>query len=182
MEEIAKYRCEFRIKRRSTRDDDEVGTSPERNKWYVELVTTMEKSMACPKDAASITRFHNGPVDLRYAEEDAAAGARMEHAEHPSSTFHQEPEEVLRAKQRHPWNIFLPPAETNGWTADSPRHGPAGTDFSQVLNEGKQRLEKARQEGSLRERAEIVGHAGDGLLDDLLADLREPSSSRQQNE
>lgn len=181
MEDTAKYRCQFRIKRCSARDDDNAGTSPDGNKWCVELVTTMEKSMASPEDTASMTRFHDGSADVQYAEEDAVAGARMGHTERQSSTFRQEPKEVLRAKQRRPWNIFLPP-ETAGWTTDSPHHGPGGTDFSQVLSEGKQRLEKARKEGSLRERAEVVGHVGDGLLDDLLADLREPSFSRHQNE
>ncbi|CAN0146308.1 unnamed protein product, partial [Ectocarpus fasciculatus] len=59
---------------------------------------------------------------------------------------------------------------------------PNKNDFKELLDEGKKRLEQAEQEQQLRERAEVVGAMGGLALEDLLADLREPSFSRQQNE
>ncbi|CAM9827882.1 unnamed protein product [Ectocarpus sp. 6 AP-2014] len=59
---------------------------------------------------------------------------------------------------------------------------PNKNDFKELLDEGKKRLEQAEQEQQLRERAEVVGAMGALALEDLLADLREPSFSRQQNE
>lgn len=80
-----------------------------------------------------------------------------------------------------PWEHFLP-IETHA-TSQS-RIGACGgaSDFDELLEEGKKRLENAEREELLRERAEIVGHMGGGALDDLLVDIREPTFSRPQNE
>lgn len=82
-----------------------------------------------------------------------------------------------------PWEAFLPAggqdSENNKWPE---RRGTKEADFKELLDEGKKRLEKAGQEQQLRERAEVVGGMGECELEDLLADLCEPSFSRRQNE
>lgn len=89
-----------------------------------------------------------------------------------------------------PWETFLPVTLNNNVASHGPveshklsTNGAAGGgDFNDLLEEGKKRLERAGNEERMRQRAEIVGHMGDGALADLLADLREPSFSRRQNE
>lgn len=84
-----------------------------------------------------------------------------------------------RGRELLPWGVFLPVEENGGsWSG---RRGTAG-DFNEPLDEGKKRLENVDKEGQLKEQAEAVGHVGGGALDDLLADLHEPSFSRQDNE
>lgn len=83
-----------------------------------------------------------------------------------------------------PWEAFLPAkhdSRTNG-RPDVYHHSLKNADFKELLNEGKKRLEKAGQEQQLRERAQVVGTMGGCELEDLLADLCEPSFSRRQNE
>lgn len=102
---------------------------------------------------------------------------------------HQNPQHPKRgdSPQRTilPWEAFLPSRHDSG---DNGRldlhhyHRSKNTDFKELLNEGKKRLEKAGQEQQLRERAEVVGGMGGCELEDLLADLCEPSFSRRQNE
>ena len=86
-----------------------------------------------------------------------------------------------------PWEAFLPSEHGAGTNCCRPsdmhhRNGSKNTDFKELLSEGKKRLEKAGQEQQLRERAEVVGAMGGCELEDLLADLCEPSFSRRQNE
>jgi len=84
-----------------------------------------------------------------------------------------------------PWEGFLPCTEdTKSKDRLELRRSikSSKVDFKELLDEGKKRLEKAGQEQQLRERAEVVGGLGDSELEDLLADLCEPSFSRRQNE
>lgn len=79
-----------------------------------------------------------------------------------------------------PWEAFLPVGENGGsW---SKRRGAKAGDFNGLLDEGMKRLQKVAKEEQLKKQAEAVGHVGSGALDDLLADLHEPSFSRQENE
>lgn len=81
-----------------------------------------------------------------------------------------------------PWEAFLPNGGQDLGNEWSDTREPNKNDFKELLHEGKKRLEQAEQEQQLRERAEVVGAMGGMALEDLLADLREPSFSRQQNE
>lgn len=87
-----------------------------------------------------------------------------------------------------PWEAFLPSGHDSGINGRRPdlhhhhHHCSKGTDFKDLLSEGKKRLEKAGQEQQLRERAEVVGAMGGCELEDLLADLGEPTFSSRQNE
>lgn len=84
-----------------------------------------------------------------------------------------------------PWEAFLPTRRDSG-TRCRPdlynHHRSNNTDFKDLLSEGKKRLEKAGQEKQLRALAEVVGGMAGCELEDLLADLCEPSFSRRQNE
>lgn len=81
-----------------------------------------------------------------------------------------------------PWEAFLPTGGQQMGNEWSDTREPNKNDFKELLDEGKKRLEQAEHEQQLRERAEVVGAMGGLALEDLLADLREPSFSRQQNE
>lgn len=84
-----------------------------------------------------------------------------------------------------PWEGFLPCSEEVGNKDRLELHRSVKSskvDFKELLDEGKKRLEKAGQEQQLRERAEVVSGLGNHELEDLLADLCEPSFSRRQNE
>ncbi len=93
--------------------------------------------------------------------------------------------EVSSPRTILPWEGFLPSREDAG---NKDRRElrrcikSSRVDFKELLDEGKKRLEKAGQEQQLRERAEVVGRHASNELDDLLADLSEPSFSRRQNE
>lgn len=80
-----------------------------------------------------------------------------------------------------PWGHFLP-IEKNATTQSRIRAPGRGSDFSELLEEGKKRLEHAEKDELLRGRAEVVGRMGGGALDDVLIDLHEPTFSRRQNE
>lgn len=79
-----------------------------------------------------------------------------------------------------PWQEFLPTSRKV--TNRSETLGPEGGNFDELLDKDKKRLGNAEMEGNMRERAEVVGKMGSRALHNLLADLREPSFSRQQNE
>lgn len=79
-----------------------------------------------------------------------------------------------------PWEAFLS-LRGNAAKWSGPRRSKAG-DFKELLDEGKKRLERAEEEELLRQRAQLIGGTGSGALDDLLADLREPTFSRWKNE
>lgn len=85
-----------------------------------------------------------------------------------------------------PWEAFLPTGHdsgSNGWPdLNHYHHSSKGTDFKELVSEGKKRLEKAGREQQLRERAKEMGAMGGCELEELLADLCEPSFSRRQNE
>lgn len=84
-----------------------------------------------------------------------------------------------------PWEAFLPIGHDSGTNCQPDlhhHHRSNKTDFKELLSEGKKRLKKAGHEQQLRERAEVVGGMGGYELEDLLADLCEPTFSRRQNE
>lgn len=84
-----------------------------------------------------------------------------------------------------PWEAFLP-VEENGGSSSGTRRSQVGGFNTPLDEEGKEgrleKEEKQEKQRQLREHAEAVGHVGGGALDDLLADLHEPSFSRQENE
>lgn len=83
-----------------------------------------------------------------------------------------------------PWSDFLPVDQThaNLGPRQLTRTNTKTTDLKELLDEGKKRLAKAENEGALRECAAAVASTGSEALSDVLADLREPSFSCQQNE
>lgn len=105
----------------------------------------------------------------------------------PRSPGIARPHHAMRAgspqRTMFPWEAFLHTRQDSGTNgrSDVHHHNSKTTDFKELLNEGKKRLEKAGQEQQLRERAQVVGTMGGYELEDLLADLCEPSFSRQQN-
>lgn len=101
--------------------------------------------------------------------------------EHSKKTVHHLPDPAPQRKLL-PWETFLPTGGQDLGNEWSDTREPNKNDFKELLDEGKKRLEQAEQEQQLRERAEVVGAMGGLALEDLLADLREPSFSRQQNE
>lgn len=161
MVDTAKYQCEFKLKRNTVQNED------------VELLVTKKESTRISSTETTVT-----DSDGKEGSKEAATGAKIGKIDKLlSPANHGEPKRISPAKQTPPWHEFLGKVVA---TSCSPQHGQSH--FSELLDEGKKRLEKARKEGSLRARAEVVGHAGDNLLDDLLSDLREPNFSRQQNE
>lgn len=104
----------------------------------------------------------------------------QEHDKHPNhanqNKFPQQSNLLL-------WEAFLPggekDSEKNIWPQ---RQGPRKPSFQELLDEEKKRLEKVEQGQELRKRGEVLGAMGEWELEDLLADLCEPSFSRRQNE
>lgn len=100
----------------------------------------------------------------------------------PTKEINDSLEKITRAPLKDfPWGDFLPIGKVAASRPGAQRVSKA-SGFNELLDEGKKRLEKAEKEEMLRQRADVVGKMGSEVLADLLADLREPKFSRQQNE
>lgn len=102
-----------------------------------------------------------------------------------TNTTNQAEGEISHQPDLLPWGAFLP-VEEKGRSSSGRRRSQVGGFNESLDEEGKEarleKEEKEKEDGQMREHAEAVGHVGGGALDDLLADLHEPSFSRQENE
>lgn len=167
----APYACEFRCVRNDTQHHQIVGSKND-ERWHIAL--------QCPPTPVTSNNVP-GPAATSSLEETTTTYT-INSLEHDVEIAEITDGEVdARRRESLPWEQFLP-IETHARRQS--RIGACGgaSDFDELLEEGKKRLENAEREELLRERAEAVGHMGGGALADLLVDLREPTFSRRQNE